>query len=74
MSEIETPDDVTQGFEQAVRERIDDALDVVENFVASKLAGAPPLIRPVATASANGAFATIRNILRIPDDIGGDED
>ena len=64
----------TNTFADEVREKIDDAIDVVENFAASKLAKLPAIARPPLEMAVNGAFATIRKIINIPDDIGGDED
>lgn len=59
---------------QQVREKIDDAIDAVEKAVADRLAKVPTIVRPALEMSANGAFAVIRGILGIPDDIGGDAD
>lgn len=64
----------TADLVQTVREKIDDAIDVVENLVDEKLAAVPSVIRAPLALAANGAFSTIRGILGIPDDIGGDED
>ena len=61
-------------FEGQVRHKIDDAIDVIENFVANKISGAPSLMQAPLSLAANGAFATIRGIIGIPDDIGGDAD
>ncbi|MEM6413208.1 MAG: hypothetical protein AAF720_00940 [Pseudomonadota bacterium] len=69
----ETPTE-TKSLEQSVREKIDDAIDVVENFAAEKLSKVPTMLRSPLELAANGAFATIRGIFQIPDDIGGDED
>ena len=73
MSETE-PVEETKDFAETIREKIDDALDVVENFVAEKLSKLPAFARAPLEMSANGAFGTIRTIIGIPDDIGGDED
>ena len=62
------------GLVQSVREKIDDTIDILEDFAEKKLAKVPALMRPPLEMAANGAFATLRGILGIPDDIGGDED
>ena len=59
---------------QELREKIDDALDVVETFVEEKLNKLPALVSAPLKVTAQGAFATVRGIVGIPDDIGGDED
>ena len=69
-----TEGNVGDGFVQSVREKIDDAIDVLENRADEKIANAPSVLQPVMKMSASGAFSTIRGILGIPDDIGGDED
>lgn len=61
-------------FVEQVREKIDDAIDAVEAAVAEKIAKAPAVTRPPLEMAANGAFGTVRGILGIPDDIGGDAD
>ena len=69
MSETET-----KSFADEVREKIDDALDVVEAFAADKLMKVPAIVKAPLEIAVNCAFGTIRTVLSFPDVIGGDED
>lgn len=61
-------------FVDDVRAKIDDAIDIVENFAAEKLAKVPSIARAPLEMAVNAAFTTIRGVIGIPDNIGGDED
>ena len=73
MSETPPVEDA-KSFEDTVREKIDDAIDVVENFAFEKVNKLPVFVRAPLDMSLKGAFGTVRTIIGIPDDIGGDED